>query len=204
MGRAGAEVVLAGEVPPAVLDEASLPLAACLETLCRRVERTLREERRELRRWIRRNSSRDLSLEPETADLAHCLRLQRRVRRIARRPFPQARRQVRRLAGLLRGGEFRSLRFLDRSVIARVEPRPPGARGRPTPPFTIWFVPGDPLYAPIMIERHGEGPLGRTFLQVASHGGCWGEARPLIEEAMEEIEVHDLFLVAFTWALENL
>ena len=189
---------------PLDMEEARRRLAPCLVTLSRRVEEEIREEQSDLRQELRLTAPPGIEDATALADLASCGRILRKLRRIVRHPLPEARRQVRSLASLLEGGEFRELRFSEQSLVAYVEPRPLSPRDRRIDPFRICFVPGDPDGWPMVIERDGpERPL-RCFLPYAPHGKCRGDASPILETKMEEFDIYHLFVIAFTWALQNL
>ena len=186
------------------LEAASQLLACSLEGLSQQVERMIHREQADARRWLRLGVLSRLSRAIRDASPAESGKVLRRMRRIAKQPLPHARRQIRRLVTLLDGGEFRQLLVSRDSVIARVGPAPLRPTEKPIAPFRIGFVPASRQFFPMVIRL--DTPIGTdlVFQRLGGHGECWGEARPLLETATEEADVYHMFIIAFTWALQNL
>lgn len=186
------------------LERASLRAASCLITLSRRAERILLGERREIQSWVRRRRS-PAPIPPNMlADLDACEKALKRIRRISRHPLPHAREHVERLARLLDGGEFKEFIFSYDSLVGRASPRRVRSRERLVPAFDICLMPMSGAHFPMVIHPAGQDGHLPTFLRLAGHGMCWGDAEPLVETALEEADIHALFLIGFTWGLHNL
>ena len=186
------------------LERASLRAASCLISLSRRAERILIGERREIQSWVRRRRT-PAPIPPNmVADLKACELALKKIRRISRHPVPHARKQVDRLGRLLDGGEFREFIFSYDSLVGRASPRRIHRRERLVPAFDICLMPMSGAHFPLVIYPTGEMEHPPTFLRFAGHGMCWGEAEPLVETALEEVDIHSLFLIGFTWGLHNL
>ncbi len=186
------------------LERASLRAASCLISLSRRAERILVRAWREPHSGVRRRRT-PAPIPPNMlADLEGCEQALKRIRRISRHPVPHARIHVGRLSLLLKGGEFREFIFSYDSLVGRVSPRRVHRRERMPPAFDICLMPMSGAHFPLVIYPTGQMEHPPTFLRFAGHGMCWGEAEPLVETALEEVDIHSLFLIGFTWGLHNL
>jgi hypothetical protein len=179
-------------------------LAAYLKEFCDAAARSLQEQRDFLSCCL---PLRDEGLAKPGAwelDLLDVTRAIRRVERARQRPLPRAVRELRRLKALLEGVPFERLVVGPESLTACLPPVAPEGMSTEAGSAEICLPRPSSTHFPVFIRKPSAAGEELMFVHGGRHGACRGAATPLLEMAVERMDLCGLVLIALTWARRNL
>jgi hypothetical protein len=196
--------VLGPGSPRESIEQARGVLAAFLQEFCKVAAAGLHAQREFLRCCKPLLGESGAKPEVWDLDMADVTRAMRRVERARRLPLPRARRELNRLMVLLDGVPFERLVVAEAEVTATVRPLVAEGASAPGNAFEICLpLPPSPHF-PVFIRRSTAAGQELMFIQPGRHGACRGEATPLLETAVERLDLCGLVLVTLAWARRNL